>query len=274
MLGRGSNVLVDEHGVERTVDRDWFAFGYDESALRHPDAVVLEATLALAPADPAVLRERVEANLAWRGERHPARAAERSAGCRRARADRDRRRAGRAALGSPARARARPRRRPADGSARSAMSTGRAVVSICGEVDRPVDLHRDELAALADGELVADFHCREGWSRLGLRWRGIRLATLLSAARARERGRFVLVGSDGYTALLEGPRLVGPADWDCFLSVKSVDRTAPPGGGVAGALLGSVIAGRRASGPRCRGCPRGRRAGTRAGRSGCGRRTG
>lgn len=72
---------VLERGVERTVDRDWFAFGYDESALRHRDAVVLEATLALAPADPAVLRERVEANLAWRRERHPARAAERSAGC-------------------------------------------------------------------------------------------------------------------------------------------------------------------------------------------------
>lgn len=55
----------------------------------------------------------------------------------------------------------------------------------------------------------------------------------------------MLVGSGGYTALLtreqaedervllaleqdgrplESPRLVGPADWDCFLSVKSVDR--------------------------------------------------
>lgn len=124
------------------------------------------------------------------------------------------------------------------------MSAG-PVLSISGEVDRPGDLHRDELAALADGDLVVDFHCREGWSRLGLRWRGIRLATLLAAAVARERGRFVLVGSGGYTALLtreqaedervllaleqdgrplESPRLVGPADWDCFLSVKSVDR--------------------------------------------------
>jgi DMSO/TMAO reductase YedYZ molybdopterin-dependent catalytic subunit len=48
-----------------------------------------------------------------------------------------------------------------------------------------------------DAELAADFHCREGWSRLGERWRGVRLRTLLAFAGAA---------------------------WDCFLSVNSVDR--------------------------------------------------
>jgi DMSO/TMAO reductase YedYZ molybdopterin-dependent catalytic subunit len=122
-------------------------------------------------------------------------------------------------------------------------------VSICGEVERPARLGPAELRSLMDAELVADFHCREGWSRLGDHWRGVRLATLLALAGAADAAGYVTVGSGEYTAVLtreqaeddrvllalehEGaesirsagfPRLVGPSDWDCFLSVKSVDR--------------------------------------------------
>jgi DMSO/TMAO reductase YedYZ molybdopterin-dependent catalytic subunit len=100
-----------------------------------------------------------------------------------------------------------------------------------------------------DAELVADFHCHEGWSRLGEPWRGVRLETLLALAGASDAGRYVTVGSGEYTVVLtreqakdervllalehEGaasprpagfPRLVGPSEWDCFLSVKSVGR--------------------------------------------------
>lgn len=120
-------------------------------------------------------------------------------------------------------------------------------VSISGEVDRPASLTSAELEALADAELTADFHCREGWSRLDEHWRGVRLATLLTLAGASDGARFVTVGAGEYTAVLSReqaedervllalerqgtpgssgfPRLVGPSDWDCFLSVKSVDR--------------------------------------------------
>jgi DMSO/TMAO reductase YedYZ molybdopterin-dependent catalytic subunit len=48
-------------------------------------------------------------------------------------------------------------------------------LSICGDVERPACLGAAELRSLMDAELVADFHCREGWSRLGERWRGVRL---------------------------------------------------------------------------------------------------
>lgn len=72
---------VLEHGAEHRVPRAWFDFGYDESALRHGTAVALAATLRLTPADPRLLRARANANLAWRAERHPARASTRSAGC-------------------------------------------------------------------------------------------------------------------------------------------------------------------------------------------------
>jgi len=40
-------------------------------------------------------------------------------------------------------------------------------VSICGDVERPACPALPELHSLMDAELAADFHCREGWSRLG-----------------------------------------------------------------------------------------------------------
>jgi len=122
-------------------------------------------------------------------------------------------------------------------------------LSICGDVERPVRLTLAELRSVMDAEVVADFHCREGWSRLGERWRGVRLRTLLALAGAADAAGYVTVGCGDYTAVLtrgqaedervllalehEGapspreagfPRLVGPSDWDCFLGVKSVDR--------------------------------------------------
>jgi DMSO/TMAO reductase YedYZ molybdopterin-dependent catalytic subunit len=120
---------------------------------------------------------------------------------------------------------------------------------IGGDVERPASLALAELRSLLDAEVTADFHCREGWSRLAERWRGVRLRTLLALVGADEAAAFVTVASGEYTAVLtreqaddervllalehEGaasprpagfPRLVGPSDWDCFLSVKSVDR--------------------------------------------------
>jgi len=129
--------------------------------------------------------------------------------------------------------------------------TSSVSLSIGGDVERPARLALAELRSLMDAELVADFHCREGWSRLGERWRGVRLRTLLELAGAADKPGYVTVASGEYTAVLtreqaddervllalerEGaesprragfPRLVGPAEWDCFLSVKSVDRIA------------------------------------------------
>jgi methionine sulfoxide reductase catalytic subunit len=122
-------------------------------------------------------------------------------------------------------------------------------LSICGEVERPARLALADLRSLMDADLVADFHCHEGWSRPGERWRGVRLRTLLAVAGAAGSAGYVTVGSGEYTAVLTReqaedervllalehkgamsprsagfPRLVGPAEWDCFLSVKSVDR--------------------------------------------------
>jgi len=127
--------------------------------------------------------------------------------------------------------------------------TASVSLSICGDVKWPGCLALAELRSLIDAEVVADFHCREGWSRRGEHWRGVRLQTLLAHAGAADGAKYVTVGSGEYTAVLtrrqaedervliavelEGaasdrrvgiPRLVGPSEWDCFLSVKSVDR--------------------------------------------------
>ena len=124
-----------------------------------------------------------------------------------------------------------------------------SVLTVSGDVERPAHLTLSELRSLTDAELTADFHCHEGWTRPGEHWRGVRLRTLLALAGADGAAGYVTVASGEYTAVLtreqaedervllalehEGaasprpagfPRLAGPAEWDCFLSVKSVDR--------------------------------------------------
>jgi len=137
------------------------------------------------------------------------------------------------------------------------MDDTASLVTVTGEVRHPAELCPSDLAALADAELVADFHCREGWSRLGTHWHGVRLARLLAQVGASDTGGFVTLASGDFSVVLSRdraedarvllalerdgvpldastgfPRLVGPAEWDCFLSVKNVDRievTREPG---------------------------------------------
>ncbi len=71
--------VLGDAGI-RTVDRDYFRFGYDFSVLHTNRDVVLDVTLALAPGDPPELRRRIEANSAWRREKHPPGAVRMSAG--------------------------------------------------------------------------------------------------------------------------------------------------------------------------------------------------
>lgn len=63
--------ILSAEGERRTVDRDYFRFGYDDSILHHRADIVLRATFALTPDDPARMREIMTANLDWRAQRHP-----------------------------------------------------------------------------------------------------------------------------------------------------------------------------------------------------------
>ena len=127
--------------------------------------------------------------------------------------------------------------------------TGRSpdpwTVRLAGEVGHAQAIGPGDLAGLCGMDVMIDFHCREGWSRLGQSYSGITLATILHLADARPIARFVTVASRGYSIVLTreqaedqrvllaveldgepltAPRLVGPSEWDCFLSVKGVDR--------------------------------------------------
>jgi UDP-N-acetylmuramate dehydrogenase len=75
---RRATILAD--GELRTVEGDYFEFGYDFSILHTRRDVVLDVTLELTPADPQELRRRVQANADWRHEKHPPGAVRMSAG--------------------------------------------------------------------------------------------------------------------------------------------------------------------------------------------------
>jgi UDP-N-acetylmuramate dehydrogenase len=63
--------ILTQEGELRTVDRDYFQFGYDDSILHHRADVVLSATFVLQPEPMESLREVIRENLRWRDDRHP-----------------------------------------------------------------------------------------------------------------------------------------------------------------------------------------------------------
>ncbi len=63
--------ILTEEGDLRTVDVEYFQFGYDDSILHHRDDVVLTATFRLDPTPKEALRRTIRENLQWRDDRHP-----------------------------------------------------------------------------------------------------------------------------------------------------------------------------------------------------------
>lgn len=72
--------LLLETGDRRTVDVDYFDFGYDYSTLHDREDKVLAATFQLEEKDEASMRATMAANMQWRRERHPPLETEPSAG--------------------------------------------------------------------------------------------------------------------------------------------------------------------------------------------------
>ena len=63
--------ILSEEGERRTVDLEYFRFGYDYSILHERDDIVLTVDFKLTPAPPEELRRVMAENLAWRKDRHP-----------------------------------------------------------------------------------------------------------------------------------------------------------------------------------------------------------
>jgi UDP-N-acetylmuramate dehydrogenase len=63
--------ILSAEGEVRTVDREYFDFGYDYSILHTRPDVVLSVTFRLQPTPEEELRETIRENLRWRDDRHP-----------------------------------------------------------------------------------------------------------------------------------------------------------------------------------------------------------
>lgn len=82
-----------------------------------------------------------------------------------------------------------------------ALEEWRLVVD--GAVTRPLTLAWTDLLALPQLDDTSDFHCVTTWSRLDLRFRGVRLATVLAQAELLDTATHLLChGYDGYTVNL------------------------------------------------------------------------
>jgi len=72
-----------------------------------------------------------------------------------------------------------------------------------GAVEEPLALSWADFLALPQVEDVSDFHCVTAWSRLDLRWKGVRFETLAALARPLPEASHVLCHAyDGYTTNL------------------------------------------------------------------------
>jgi DMSO/TMAO reductase YedYZ molybdopterin-dependent catalytic subunit len=74
---------------------------------------------------------------------------------------------------------------------------------VTGLVAHPYELTWQEFTALPTVELLADFHCVTGWSKLGVFWEGVPARLLIERARPLPQAKAVMLSClDGYTTNL------------------------------------------------------------------------
>jgi DMSO/TMAO reductase YedYZ molybdopterin-dependent catalytic subunit len=65
-------------------------------------------------------------------------------------------------------------------------------LEVDGLVETPLALGWDEFLALPQTDDTSDFHCVTTWSRMDMRWRGVRFGELMALARPKPSAHFVL----------------------------------------------------------------------------------
>jgi DMSO/TMAO reductase YedYZ molybdopterin-dependent catalytic subunit len=76
-------------------------------------------------------------------------------------------------------------------------------LSLDGACHKPFSLAYEDFLALPQVEDTSDFHCVTTWSRMDLRWRGVRVADLIAMAEPDERATHVMCHAyDGYSTNL------------------------------------------------------------------------
>ena len=83
------------------------------------------------------------------------------------------------------------------------LSTDKWTFEIEGLVGKPVTWTWAEIMALPTSDFMGDIHCVTTWSKLGVRFRGVSVDTLLEAAQPLPSASYVLASSTtGYTTNL------------------------------------------------------------------------
>jgi DMSO/TMAO reductase YedYZ molybdopterin-dependent catalytic subunit len=65
-------------------------------------------------------------------------------------------------------------------------------LEVDGLVEKPLVLQWSDFLALPQTDDASDFHCVTTWSRMDLRWRGVRFRDLMEAAGPKPNARFVV----------------------------------------------------------------------------------
>ncbi len=94
------------------------------------------------------------------------------------------------------------------------LSTDDWTFTVDGLVEEKVSWSWAEIMALPPSEYMGDIHCVTTWSKLGVRFRGVSVDTLLAAARPQPTARYVLARSTtGYTTNLPLDDVTGGKAW-------------------------------------------------------------
>jgi DMSO/TMAO reductase YedYZ molybdopterin-dependent catalytic subunit len=86
-----------------------------------------------------------------------------------------------------------------------------------GETDQPTTWTWDQMHALPGSTYEGDIHCVTTWSKLGMKWTGVSVDTLLETARPRPNVTHVMAFSTtGYTTNLPLADVTGGHAWVAF----------------------------------------------------------
>lgn len=84
-------------------------------------------------------------------------------------------------------------------------------LSVDGACHQPLSFTHEEFMSLPQVDDTSDFHCVTTWSRMDLRWRGVRVADLLAMAEVDDRATHVMCHAyDGYSTNLPLVEAVKP----------------------------------------------------------------
>jgi DMSO/TMAO reductase YedYZ molybdopterin-dependent catalytic subunit len=94
------------------------------------------------------------------------------------------------------------------------LDTSSWTFSVEGLVERPTTWSWDEIHELPPSTYEGDIHCVTTWSKLGMRFAGVSVDTLLEVARPRPEAAFVVAWSHtGYTTNLPLADVTGGRAW-------------------------------------------------------------